>query len=71
MEPRRQQTFTVGPLGSLQLDLATNMGITNFTGGSVLVSCSTPGCQVAAYASIIDAATAESKDNPGTVRFTS
>jgi len=53
------QTFTVGPLGFLQLNLATNLGVTNFTDGSVLVSCSTPGCQVAAYASVVDAATAD------------
>ncbi len=53
------QTFTVGPLGFLQLNLANNLGIMSFAGGSVLVSCSTPGCQVAAYASVIDAATAD------------
>ena len=53
------QSYTVGPLGFLQLNLASNLGLTNLTGGSVLVSCSTPGCQIAAYASVIDAATAD------------
>lgn len=53
------QTFTVGPLGFLQLNLANNLGITNLSEGSALVSCSTPGCLVAAYASVIDAVTAD------------
>ncbi|MFN7989464.1 MAG: PKD domain-containing protein [Thermoanaerobaculia bacterium] len=52
-------TTTVGPLGFVQLNLANNLGVTNLVGGSVLVSSSTPGAQVAAYASVIDAATAD------------
>ena len=50
---------TVGPLGFVQLNLADHLGVTNFAGGSVLVSSSTAGAQVAAYASVIDAATAD------------
>lgn len=53
------QAFTVGPLGFLQLNLANNLGVSNLSEGSALVSCSTPGCLVAAYASVIDAATAD------------
>lgn len=52
-------TTTVGPLGFVQLNLASNLGIANLVGGSILVSSSTPGAQVAAYASVIDAATAD------------
>ena len=52
-------TTTVGPLGFLQLNLANNLGVANLVGGSILVSSSTPGAQVAAYASVIDAATAD------------
>ena len=50
---------TVGPLGFVQLNLADHLGVTSFAGGSVLVSSSTAGAQVAAYASVIDAATAD------------
>ena len=57
--PATAQTFTVGPLGFLQLNLAANLGVPNLSEGSALVSCSTPGCLVAAYASVIDAATAD------------
>lgn len=53
------QTYTVGPLGFLQLNLANNLGVANLSEGSALVSCSTPGCLVAVYASVIDEATAD------------
>ena len=55
----KTQAFTVGAFGFLQLNLESQLGITGFSGGSVLVSCSTPGCLVAAYASMIDASTAD------------
>jgi len=53
------QGFTVPAMGFLQLNLANNLGISNFSGGSAVVSCATPGCLVAAYASVIDASTAD------------
>ena len=53
------QSFAVPALGFLQLNLANHLGISNFNGGSAVVSCSTPGCLVAAYASVIDATTAD------------
>lgn len=53
------QAFAVPAFGFLQLNLANNLGISNFNGGSAVVSCSTPGCLVAAYASVIDATTAD------------
>jgi len=54
-----QQTVTLGPLGFRQLNLANDLGVTNMVGGSLLVSCSTSACQVAAYASLIDQTTAD------------
>ncbi len=54
-----QQTVSLGPLGFLQLNVASNMGVANIVGGSFLISCTSPGCQVAAYASVIDASTAD------------
>lgn len=53
------QSFTVGPLGFLQLNVAANLGVANIVGGSFVITCTTPGGQVAAYASVIDAATAD------------
>lgn len=50
---------TVGAYGFLQLNLKDNLGVANFSGGSVIVSSSTPGAQVAVYASVIDAATGD------------
>ena len=50
---------TLGPLGFKQVNLANDLGITNFSGGSVVVSSSTNGAQVAAYASVIDSTTAD------------
>lgn len=50
---------TVGAYGFLQLNLKDNLGVANFSGGSVVVSSSTPGAQVAVYASVIDAATGD------------
>lgn len=52
-------TTTVGPLGFVQLNLASHLGLASFVGGSLLVSTSTPGAQVASYASVIDTATAD------------
>lgn len=54
-----QQSVSLGPLGFVQLNVASHLGVANIVGGSFLVSCTTPGCQVAAYASVIDAATAD------------
>lgn len=53
------RTVPVGPLGFVQLNLASDLGLASFSGGSILVSSATPGAQVAAYASVIDAATAD------------
>jgi len=53
------RTVTVGPLGFVQLNLANDFSITNLDGGSVLLSCSPATCQVGAYASVIDAKTAD------------
>lgn len=50
---------TLGALGFKQVNLANDLGVTNFVGGSVVVSSPTIGAQVAAYASVIDAATAD------------
>ncbi len=53
------KSVSIPALGFLQLNLAHDLGVTNFSGGSAVVSCSTPGCLVAAYASVIDEATAD------------
>ncbi len=55
----KTRTATVGPLGFVQLNLANDFDITNLDGGSVLLSCSPATCQVGAYASVIDAKTAD------------
>ena len=55
------RSVTVGPFGFVQLNLADDLGVASFSGGSALVSCLTPECQVAVYASIIDTATADPK----------
>ena len=52
-------TRTVGPLGFVQVNLQNDLGLASFAGGSLLVSSSTPGAQIAAYASVIDASTAD------------
>ena len=49
----------VGPLGFVQLNLASHLGVANLTGGSIVVSSSTAGAQIGAYASVIDATTAD------------
>ena len=52
-------TTTVGPLGFVQLNLASNLGVTALTNGSIVVSSRTSGAQVAVYASAIDATTSD------------
>ncbi|MFN7988923.1 MAG: choice-of-anchor J domain-containing protein [Thermoanaerobaculia bacterium] len=52
-------TTTVGPLGFVQLNLANNFGVTNLSGGSVVVSSPTAGAAVGVYASVIDASTGD------------
>lgn len=53
------KSVSIPALGFLQLNLANDLGVTNFSGDSAVVSCSTPGCLVASYASVIDEATAD------------
>ncbi|HQP87603.1 MAG TPA: S8 family serine peptidase [Thermoanaerobaculia bacterium] len=53
------RSLSIPALGFLQLNLANDLGVSNFSGGSAVVSCSTPGCLVVAYASVIDEATAD------------
>ena len=53
------QTVSIGPLGFLQLNVKDNLGVTNITGGSFMITCTTPGDQVAAYASVSNASTAD------------
>lgn len=53
------RTVSVGPLGFVQLNLASDLGLVSFSGGSILVWSATPGARVAAYASVIDAATSD------------
>lgn len=55
----KTHTVTVGPLGFIQLNLANDFNITSLDGGSVLLSCAPATCQVGAYASVIDARTAD------------
>ena len=55
----KTRAVTVGPLGFVQLDLANDLDVTNLDGGSVVLSCSPATCQVGAYASVIDAKTAD------------
>ncbi len=52
-------TVTVGGFGFLQLNIANDLGISNLDGGSVVVSSTTSGARIAAYASVIDSATAD------------
>ena len=51
----------VGAFGFVQLNLKDNLGLANFSGGSIIVSSSTPGAQVAVYASVIDASTGDAR----------
>jgi hypothetical protein len=50
---------TVGGYGFVQVNLKDNLGVTGFSRGSVLVSTSTSGAQIGAYASVIDATTSD------------
>lgn len=52
-------TTAVGPLGFVQLNLASNLGVTALTNGSIVASSQTSGAQVAVYASVIDATTSD------------
>jgi hypothetical protein len=49
----------IGPYGFRQLSLAADFSASNLVNGTLLVSCTTPNVQVAAYASVIDASTAD------------
>ena len=49
----------VPSLGVVQLNLATDLGVANLSGGSLVLSSPTPAANVAAYASVIDAATSD------------
>jgi|GEM_PF-3409047 len=49
----------LGPLSRAQFNVATDFGVSNLDGGAFLVSSSTPGALVGAYASVIDAVTAD------------
>lgn len=51
--------MALGGYGFVQLNLKDNLGVMNFSGGSVIVSSATSGAQVAVYASVIDAATGD------------
>jgi|GEM_PF-3113709 len=53
------QVVNLGPYGFSQLNIANSFGVANIVGGSFLINCTTAGGQVAAYASVIDAATAD------------
>lgn len=55
----KTHTAVVGPLGFLQLNLSDHLGVTDLVGGSILATCTTPGVEVAVYASVIDAASAD------------
>jgi len=55
----KTRAVTVGPLRFVQLNLANDLDVTNLDGGSVVLSCSPATCQVGAYASVIDAKTAD------------
>ena len=57
--PLATRRVPVGPLGFVQLNVANDLGDSNLVGGSFLVHCTTAGGQVAAYASVIDATTAD------------
>ncbi len=49
----------LGPYGFRQLGLSADFGAANLVNGTLLVSCTTPNGQLAAYASVIDASTAD------------
>ena len=49
----------LGPYGFRQLGLAADFDVSNLVNGTLLVSCTTPNGQLAAYASVIDASTAD------------
>lgn len=53
------RTIDLGPWGFSQLNVETDLGVANIAGGSFLLTCSTTECQVAAYASLIDATTGD------------
>ena len=53
------KTFELGPYGFRQLGLAADFGAADLVNGTLLVSCINPNGQLAAYASVIDASTAD------------
>ena len=53
------KTFELGPYGFRQLGLAADFGASNLVNGTLLVSCTSPNGQLAAYASVLDATTAD------------
>lgn len=53
------RTIELGPWGFSQLNVETDLGVANIVGGSFLLTCSTADCQVATYASLIDATTGD------------
>jgi PKD repeat protein len=53
------RTVDLGPWGFSQLNVETDLGVASIVGGSFLLTCSTAACQVAAYASLIDATTGD------------
>ncbi len=53
------RTVDLGPYGFSQLSVGTDLGVTDLSGGSFLLTPKTAGGAVAAYASVIDATTAD------------
>ena len=53
------RTVDLGPYGFSQLNVGTDLGVANLSGGSFLLTPKTAGGAVAAYASVIDATTAD------------
>ncbi len=53
------RTVELGPWGFSQLGVSTDLGVANLAGGSFLLTCPTADGAVAAYASVIDATTAD------------
>ena len=49
----------LGAYGFLQLNVLNDLGVANIAGGSFLLACTTAGGRIAAYASVIDAVTAD------------
>lgn len=53
------RTVELGAWGFSQLNVAGDLGVASIAGGSFLLSSPTANAQVAAYASVIDATTAD------------